>query len=415
MAQIIAKKPVMVAILTLLFAGDFFRNALTVPVWAALVIVASMWSLVIVIINRVTWRALPIPLVALLGWWAITPVWSPYATTSLVMLLSVLLGVLFGLAITSAIPVDELVRQSALSLRLILFGSILFELSVALVGHPVYPVGFSETSATPIEMAWSRGLLFSAGRIQGLVGNANVLGMLGLVLLIIGLWRVYASRQWRTVSVLDAALAIAIIARTMSATVTVTLVALAVILGLTALARRNGLWWRIGLGGAVAVIGGAMVAAMSQWAAVVALLGKSPDLTHRFDIWSAVVDRIAEKPILGSGFVGWWPNWDQWFAIHAVDGIPMSQAHNVWLDLAMQSGLVGALLFAVTLIITLWNLWRKFAQSSVSVVAVPFLVLCSLTVQSLTESRLLHEWGFVSFITCAIIAERIRVGPIDKL
>jgi O-antigen ligase len=169
------------------------------------------------------------------------------------------------------------------------------------------------------------------------------------------------------------------------------------------------------LGGAVAVIGGVMVAAMSQWAAVVALLGKSPDLTHRFDIWSAVVDRIAEKPILGSGFVGWWPNWDPWFAIHAVDGIPMSQAHNVWLDIAMQSGLVGALLFAVTLIVTLWNLWRKFAQSSVSVVAVPFLVLCSLTVQSLTESRLLHEWGFVSFITCAIIAERIRVGPIDKL
>ena len=415
MAQIIAKKPVMVAILTLLFAGDFFRNALTVPVWAAFVIVASMWSLVIVIINRVTWRALPLPLLGLMGWWAITPVWSPYATTSVVMLLSVLMGVLFGLAITSAIPVDELVRQSALSLRLILFGSVLFELSVALIGHPVYPVGFSETSATPIEMAWSRGLFFSAGRIQGLVGNANVLGMLGLVLLIIGLWRVYASRQWRTVSVLDAALAVVIIARTMSATVTVTLVLLAVILGLTALARQNGPWWRIGLGGAVAVIGGAMVAALSQWETVVSLLGKSPDLTHRFDIWSAVVDRIAEKPILGSGFVGWWPNWDPWFAIHAVDGIPMSQAHNVWLDISMQSGLVGALLFAVTLIITLWNLWQKFAQSYLSVVAVPFLVLCSLTVQSLTESRLLHEWGFVSFITCAIIAERIRVGPIDKL
>ncbi|MEN9911269.1 MAG: hypothetical protein RLZZ441_837 [Actinomycetota bacterium] len=415
MAQIIAKKPVMVAILTLLFAGDFFRNALTVPVWAALVIVASMWSLVIVIVNRVTWRALPVPLIALLGWWAITPVWSPYATTSLLMLLSVLLGVLFGLAITSAISVDELVRQSALSLRLILFGSVLFEVSVALVGHPVYSVGFSETSATPIEMAWSRGLFFSAGRIQGLVGNANVLGMLGLVLLIIGLWRVYASRQWRTVSVLDAALAFVIIARTMSATVTVTLVSLAVLIGLTALARRNGLWWRIGLGGAVAVIGGAMVAAMSQWETVVALLGKSPDLTHRFDIWSAVVDRIAQKPILGSGFVGWWPNWDPWFAIHAVDGIPMSQAHNVWLDITMQSGLVGALLFAVTLIITLGNLWRTFAQSPLSVVAVPFLILCALTVQSLTESRLLHEWGFVSFITCAIIAERIRVGPIDKL
>jgi O-antigen ligase len=331
------------------------------------------------------------------------------------MLISVVMGVLFGLAITSAVPLDDVVRRSALSLRLILVGSILFEVVVALIGHPVYPVGFSETSATPIEMAWSRGLFFSAGRIQGLVGNANVLGMLGLVLLIIGLWHVYASRQWRSVAVLDVALAIVIVGRTMSATVTVTLGALAVVIGLAALARRNGLWWRIGLGGAVAVIGGAVTAAVAQWSTFVGLLGKSPDLTHRIDIWAAVVDRFAERPILGSGFVGWWPSWDPWFAIHSVEGQPMSQAHNVWLDIAMQSGFVGVLLFAVTLVIALWHLWRTFVQSPLSVASVPFLILCALTVQSLTESRLLHEWGFVSFITCAIIAERIRVGTIEKL
>ena len=415
MAQIIAKKPVMVAILVLLFAGDFFRNALTVPVWAALVIVASVWSLVVIIMNRVTWRALPIPLLALLAWWAVSPSWSPYPATSLVMLITALMGVLFGLAIASAVPLDDLVRRSAMSLRLILAGSILFEIIVALIGRPVYPVGFSETSTTPIEMAWSRGLFFSAGRIQGLVGNANVLGMLGLVLLIIGLWRVYASRQWITVSVLDVALAVIIIARTMSATVTVTLGALAVIAGLTALARRNGLWWRIGLGSAVAVICGAVVAAVAQWSTFVGLLGKSPDLTHRFDIWAAVIDRITERPILGSGFVGWWPSWDPWFAIHSVESMPMSQAHNVWLDITMQTGFVGAILFAVTLIVILWTLWRTFAHSPRSVASVPFLILCALTVQSLTESRLLHEWGFVSIIICAIISERIRVGTIEKL
>ena len=415
MAQIIAKKPVMVAILTLLFAGDFFRNALTVPVWAALVVISSMWALVVIIVNRVSWRALPIPLLGLLAWWGMTPLWSPYAPTSLVMLLSAVMGVLFGLAITSAVPLDEFVRQSAVSLRLILFGSIIFEVIVALIGHPVYPVGFSETAETPIEMAWSRGLFFSAGRIQGLVGNANVLGMLGLVLLIIGLWRLYVSRQRGIVSVLDSALAIIIIARTMSATVTVTLVALVIIAGLTALARRTGLGLRIGLGGAIAIIGGAVVTTAWQWSTFVALLGKSPDLTHRFDIWAAVVDRINASPILGTGFVGWWPSWDPWFAIHAVDGLPMSQAHNVWLDIAMQSGLVGVMLFAITLVTALWYLWRTFTQSPLSDASVPFLVLCALTVQSLTESRFLHEWGFVCFIICAIIAERSRVVTTAKL
>jgi len=413
-AQFIAKKPVMVAILTLLFAGDFFRNALTVPVWATLVILATAWAAVVISTTRVTWRALPLPLIALLAWWVVSPAWSPYAGTSLLMLLSALMGVLFALAFTSAVPLDELVRRLASSVRLILLGSIAFEMVVALLGHPVYPVGFIETPTTPIELAWSRGNLFTDGRIQGLVGNANVLGMLGLVLLIIGLWRIYASRNWRTVSVLDVALAIVIVVRSASATVTVTLVVLAVIIGLTALVRRNGLWWRAGLFGAIAAIGGGVVFAVSQWSAFVTLLGKSPDLTHRFDIWTAVVDRINERPIVGSGFVGWWPSWDPWFAIHSVDELAMSQAHNVWLDVALQSGLVGATLFAATLVIALSLLWRNFALSPLSAVTVPFFILCALTVQSVTESRFLHEWGFVMLVACAVIAERLRVGTIEK-
>lgn len=414
MAQFIAKKPVMVAILTLLFAGDFFRNALTVPVWASLVILATGWAIVVIITNRVTWRALPTPLLALLVWWVVSPAWSPYAGTSLLMLLSVLMGVLFALAITSVVPLDELVRRFALSVRLILCGSIAFEVVVALIGHPVYPVGFAETPTTPIELAWSRGNFFTDGRIQGLVGNANVLGMLGLVLLIIGLWRVYASRSWRTASLLDVALATIVVARAASATVTVTIVVMAVVIGLTALARRNGLGWRMGLFGAIAAIGGAVVVAVSQWSAFVTLLGKSPDLTHRFDIWAAVVDRIDERTIVGSGFVGWWPSWDPWFAIHSVDELPMSQAHNVWLDVTLQSGLVGVTLFAATLVFALWYLWRAFAQNPMSAATVTFLILCALTVQSLTESRLLHEWGFVTLVACAIIAERLRVGIIEK-
>ncbi len=414
MAQFIAKKPVIVAILTLLFAGDFFRNALTVPVWATLVILATGWAIVVIITNRVTLRALPTPLLALLVWWVVSPAWSPYAGTSLLMLLSALMGVLFALAITSAVPLDELVRRLALSVRLILCGSIAFEVVVALIGHPVYPVGFAETPTTPIELAWSRGNFFTDGRIQGLVGNANVLGMLGLVLLIIGLWRVYASRSWRTASLLDVALATIVVARAASATVTVTIVVVAVVIGLTALARRNGLGWRMGLFGAIAAIGGAVVVAVSQWSAFVTLLGKSPDLTHRFDIWAAVVDRIDERTIVGSGFVGWWPSWDPWFAIHSVDELPMSQAHNVWLDVTLQSGLVGVTLFAATLVFALWYLWRAFAQTPMSAATVPFCVLCALTVQSLTESRLLHEWGFVTLVACAIIAERLRVGIIEK-
>jgi O-antigen ligase len=405
-----ANKAITVAIFVLLMAGDFVRNALTVPVWIALVVAAAMWSLVRVVRVGVALHQFPIPLLVLFVWWALTPIWSPYPGTSLTMLVTLALGVLFATAIVVDFPLDEFVRRAALSLRIVLVGSILFELVVALIGRPVYPVGFVENPSTPIELAWSRGLLFSAGRIQGLVGNANTLGMLALVLLIIGVWRMFASRNWRTVSLVDTALAVLVIARTASATVTVCLLALAVVLGITALARRTGTGWRIGLAASIVAILGSIAAVIVNWTAVVALLGKSPDLTHRLDIWTSVVARISERPIVGSGYVGWWPTWDPWFDIQEVDGLEMAQAHNVWLDVTMQSGVVGVTLFALCLGTALWSLWRAFAESSRSVAAVPFLVLVSLTVQSLTESRLLHEWGFVALVTFAMIAERLRIG-----
>jgi O-antigen ligase len=153
-----------------------------------------------------------------------------------------------------------------------------------------------------------------------------------------------------------------------------------------------------------------IVLAVVRWSDVAALLGKSPDMTHRFDIWSAVSTRITDQPVVGHGFVGWWPSWDPWFAIHSIDGVPMLEAHNVWLDLLMQTGIVGTVLFAIAIGYFLWRLWREFYASPRSVVTVLFVVLVALLIQSLTESRILIEWGLAVVVICALQATRIRTG-----
>lgn len=411
MRSILGSKTVMVVVLTVLLAGDMFRHALTVPAWVVIAVASGLWGLAVIITHRVTWRQFPLPLLAVLAWWAITPAWSSYPATSALMLIPGSLLVVLGAAVVIAAPLDEFIRRSAVSLRLILVGSLAFEIAVAMYGRPVYPVGFVATASTPIEMAWSRALFFSPGdRIQGLVGNANTLGMLALVMLIIAGWRMYASRNWRTFSTVDVLVGAFVIVRTMSATVTVAILGVGVVLVLAAMARRTGLGWRLAFGGAVAAIVAGVVFALTQWTQVVTVLGKSPDLTHRWDIWTAVSERIATRPVYGHGFVGWWPSWDPWFQIHAVDGLPMSQAHNLWLDITMQTGLIGVVLFAIALAGIVWMLWRAFLESPRSVAAVPFLVLIALTVQSLTESRMLHEWGLASVVAFAIVAERLRAG-----
>lgn len=411
MRAILNSTTVVVGVLTVLFAGDLVRYALTIPVWIALVLASTVWAILVLRAQRVSWRSLPVSLVAVFAWWAISPAWSPYAPSSLVMLIPAAITVLLGLAIVHASGANEVLRRTALSLRMILIGSIIFEFGVGLYGRPVYPVGFVATDSTPIEMAWSRAQFFNPdARIQGLVGNANLLGMLALVLVIIAVWRVYASHNWRTVSAVDAVVALFLIARTMSATVTVALVGIAVVVALAALARRSGAWWRVGLWGALVALATGVGVVFSQWTSVTALLGKSPDLTHRFDIWSAVIARIVEQPVVGYGYVGWWPSWDSWFAIHSIDGVWMLQAHNVWLDLAMQTGLIGATLFAVALGTILWPLLRAFVESPRSVAAVPFLILTALTVQSLSESRMLIEWGFASIVVFGVVVQRLRAG-----
>ena len=399
----------MVAVLTVLFAGDMLRHALTVPVWISLAIASTFWAVAVLVSKRWTWRQIPLPLVFLVGWWIVTPVWSSYATSSLLMLIPTAFMFLLGSAIVSAAPLDELIRRMALSLRLALVGSVIFEFVVGLVGRPLYPVGFVPTASTPIELAWSRGLFFDAdARIQGLVGNANILGMLALVAAIIAVWRIIASRSWRTMSTLDLVIAAFLLARTMSATVNVAIAAIAVVFGIAAIARRTGNPWRVATWATLVGVVAAVGVALSQWTAVTQLLGKSPDLTHRFDIWTSVLERIVDQPLVGHGFVGWWPDWDPWFAIQSIDGLEMRQAHNLWLDLTMQTGIVGAVLFAITLGSILWTFGRTFVESPRSSATVPFLITIALTVQSLTESRLVHEWGFVLLVVFAVCAKRLR-------
>jgi O-antigen ligase len=411
MSRILANPVVMITILVVALAGDFVRNLIGIPAWGIVLSLGAIWGVLVVITNRVRLRDFPTPLLLVVGWWVISPAWSPYWGSSLEMLLALGIAAVVGTAMVTVVPLDVFINRGALALRFILASSLAFELGVALSGAPLYPIGYVVTPATPIEAAWSRGEFFDLGaRIQGIVGNANVLGMLALVALIVAGWRAFNARTWRTVSTVDAALAAIVIVRTASATVTVTIVGLVVVIAITALARRPDRVSRIALVGTLVSIAAAAVFAIVRWTTVAALLGKSPDLTHRFDIWTAVLHRVAERPITGFGFVGWWPIWDPWFAILHVNGLPVSQAHNVWVDLLMQTGIIGTVLFAFALTSIVVPLWKGFRDSATSLAAVPFLITAALCVQSLTESRLLHEWGLMALFGFAIIARRLSSG-----
>ena len=73
------------------------------------------------------------------------------------------------------------------------------------------------------------------------------------------------------------------------------------------------------------------------------LIGKDPTLTGRTDIWSAVIELISERPVLGWGYRAMWVPTDlvtMWVDMKTGEwGVP--SAHNAFLEVTLELGLLG--------------------------------------------------------------------------
>jgi O-antigen ligase len=75
---------------------------------------------------------------------------------------------------------------------------------------------------------------------------------------------------------------------------------------------------------------------------LIGLLGKDLTLTGRTQIWSAVLDSIAKRPLLGYGYQAFWLGLEgeSYRIILAVSWV-LAQAQNGFLDVVLETGLVG--------------------------------------------------------------------------
>jgi exopolysaccharide production protein ExoQ len=87
---------------------------------------------------------------------------------------------------------------------------------------------------------------------------------------------------------------------------------------------------------------------------LLAIFGKNSTLTGRTDIWLATLDLIQQKPLLGWGYMATWvPTDPQTLAIWAEFRWIIGSAHNAYLDVALQLGVVGLGLL-LTIIAVAW-------------------------------------------------------------
>lgn len=392
-----------------LLAGDAVRYSLGWWGWGIVLAGVVAGVITLLIKNRTTaiFNEVPLPLYLLLAWMALSTIWSAYPAFSALATLAQLLTTLVAIFLAALFSWRHLLRVFANVIRFILLSSLVFEfIAAAFVRGPIAPIFKNYEGDVPPAPAfyWTQGHLFDGNRIQGIVGNSNLLAyvaMLGVVIFFVEYLSVGTSR-WLSAFSLVMALGAIWLAKSAGVGFAMAAIALSAVVSIAAEGKDRDTrhkYYRI----AWATAGTLAVIVLFFRAQVFELIGKSPDMTGRSGIWKIVLQLIEQKQWLGWGWISYWvPGVKPYDGLVVINNVPYFQAHNAYLDIWLQLGIVGLMIFAALMLVTFIKIWRLAVRHTSALYLWPVLILIGLLVWSLTESRMLIESGWLIFTLLAI-------------
>jgi exopolysaccharide production protein ExoQ len=136
-----------------------------------------------------------------------------------------------------------------------------------------------------------------------------------------------------------------------------------------------------------------MVVGLSTLPIILAAYGKDTTFTGRTNIWSGALWAIERRPLVGYGYGGVWisENVEPTFSIMRRIGFRAFHAHNGTLDVILQVGLVGVVLFGCLFVPMLLSSFRLARRGS-SVGTLVLVAGLAIAVMSLSESLFLGPW-----------------------
>ncbi|MCD2499751.1 O-antigen ligase family protein [Microbacterium nymphoidis] len=371
------------------------------------------------------WRRLPWIALAYLAWGAASTLWTSWLPSTLLTFGGMIVITMHGLFLASSLSWRELVQAFSRGLEAAVGLSLVFELFVSLVVRaPLPSASWGPVLVDPEDpkLYWSQNLLLEGGRIQGIVGNANLLAMICLMAMLVFAVRFADDARVRVRMAGWFVIAAYLFIRCDSATAWVC--AFGAVLVLVAVLAMRRVHVPAGRGSLYALflsIGGALVVVCLLFRdELFQALGRSSDLTGRRDIWREVLARASQHPLDGWGFASPWVPWDPGFRSWILERtIPVMQAHNMWVDVFFQLGLIGVFFIGITYAAFTWRAWffaidrprwdaradRPYRALSV----LPALIVAVLLVQGLTESNPIMLWGWLCVITFAF---KIKSAPL---
>jgi O-antigen ligase len=130
------------------------------------------------------------------------------------------------------------------------------------------------------------------------------------------------------------------------------------------------------------------------------MLGKDPTLSMRTEIWDYVWTEIEKKIFLGYGYGTYWIKGSSVIANFAsmFAGFEVNQAHNGYLEIMLQLGLIGITLFATILIKLIHMIFKLKSNLSI-------LFVVSLVFLDYTEATLFTRVGISTLVFISLYIE----------
>ncbi len=368
--------------------------------------------------RRLPWAALVYTALAL-----VSVLWSRWPQATLLTGALLAATTINALFIAQALSWQEIFGALASAFQWVLGLSLAIELWAALVVGPILPNFLTPPKDFDPQLYWVRANLFDGGRLQGIVGNANLLAIMSLFAMIVFAVLLAARQRARSLLALWFLLAAYLFVRASSATAFVCAAAVVVVLVIAGRIRRaqtpgaRTRVYAVWTGVAVIVLSVILVFRVP----LLQLLGRSSDLTGRLEkIWVPVLERALSRPVFGNGFSSPWlptePLIDGWIRDH---GITVFHAHNMWLDVFLQLGAVGALVMLVVCASLLWRAWffaidrprwdLRANRPYSPLTFIPHLFTVVLLVQGLAESTPIMLWGWLLIV---LFSFKIKAVPL---
>jgi O-antigen ligase len=115
------------------------------------------------------------------------------------------------------------------------------------------------------------------------------------------------------------------------------------------------------------VAGSIAVFVTGNWENILLGLGRDPTLSGRTNLWELAIELIGKRPWLGYGYQGFWQEGGGAAVIWKSEGYKPPHAHNGFINMTLDLGLIGLFLFLLLLAVTYFRgiIWLRLGKTTI--------------------------------------------------